>query len=118
MILKANGECVASDVEFAESYFQQIKGLMFRKQLPMESALIFVMDKAKTTSIHMLFVKFPIDVLFLDENKKILKISTLRPWTGFAWSRDTRYIIEMNAGMASKNNLKPGEKLFFRNETD
>ncbi|MCS3923482.1 DUF192 domain-containing protein [Methanosalsum natronophilum] len=114
MILKANGNCVSSHVEIADTLYKQIKGLMFRKNIDNDYALLFILEKEKFSSVHMLFVNFPIDVLFLDENKKILNISSIRPWIGFSYSSKTKYIIEMKAGEARKKRLEIGETLMFR----
>jgi uncharacterized membrane protein (UPF0127 family) len=117
MILKPSGEYVATSTEFACSIYKQALGLMFRKNIPEDHALIFVMNKSKKVSLHMLFVAFAIDVLFLDENKRIVKICRLRPWTGLCSSGTrVKYIIETNKGKAKKAGLKVGDILTFRNE--
>ncbi|MBN1134819.1 MAG: DUF192 domain-containing protein [Methanosarcinaceae archaeon] len=67
MILKSDGKCIASDVEFAKSMFSQKKRLMFRKKISGEYALIFMTIRFVT--IRVLFVRFPIDMLFLDESE-------------------------------------------------
>ena len=82
MILKSNGKTIASDVEFAKTFFSQSRGLMFKRDIPYDYALVFVFDKSKKASVHMLFVRFPIDVLFLDCDKTIIKATTLKPWIG------------------------------------
>lgn len=117
MILKPSGEYVATSTEFACSVLKQALGLMFRKNIPEDYALIFVMDKNRKVSLHMLFVSFPIDAIFLDEDKKIVKISKLKPWTGLCSSgTKVKYIIETCKGTAEKAGLKVGDTLTFRNE--
>ncbi|MBN2488272.1 MAG: DUF192 domain-containing protein [Methanosarcinaceae archaeon] len=114
MILKSNGNGIASDVEFANSLLSQTKGLMFRKSISDDYALVFVMAKPRIISIHMLFVRFPIDVLFLDENKRIVKTAHLRPWTGLASSSEKiKYMIEIPEGSIAKHELVVGEHLVF-----
>ena len=114
MILKSNGKCIASDMEFAQGLLSQTKGLMFRKRISDDYALVFVLAKPRMISIHMLFVWFPIDVLFLDENKRIVKTAHLRSWTGLASSSEKiKYIIEIPEGSIPKNGLVVGEGLIF-----
>ncbi|ADI74995.1 protein of unknown function DUF192 [Methanohalobium evestigatum Z-7303] len=114
MILKSNGNTVASDVEFATTFFSQSKGLMFKKNVPNDYALVFVFDKPIKTSVHMLFVRFPIDVLFLDDSKRIIKATTLKPWLGTSSSEKiVKYIIEMKQHKISEHGLVEGEQLFF-----
>jgi uncharacterized membrane protein (UPF0127 family) len=57
--------------------FSKFLGMMFSKQ--QERALIFRFNKEKTISLHMLFVFYPIDVIFLDKNKIVVdKKGTIR----------------------------------------
>ena len=114
MLLKSNGKIIASDMEFARSITSQTLGLMFRKNIKNDYALVFEMRKPKRVSLHMLFVKFPIDVLFLDDSKTITKIAQLNPWTGRASSGEKiKYIIEMPHGTILKTRLAVGEQLSF-----
>ncbi|MFA0821414.1 MAG: DUF192 domain-containing protein [Methanomethylovorans sp.] len=110
MILKPNGEVIASDVEFAEGIISQSRGLMFRKRIAEKYALVFILPTPKSVSVHMLFVFFPIDVLFLDTNQKILRATRLKSWTGLTKSpKNTKYIIEMSAGSIERYGLIKGE---------
>ncbi len=114
MLLKFTGKIIASDMEFARSIISQILGLMFRKKIKNGYALVFEMKRPKRVSLHMLFVRFPIDVLFLDDSKTITKIAQLRPWTGRTSSGEkVKYIIEMPQGTILKNKLAVGEQLSF-----
>lgn len=114
MILKSNGKTIASDVEFAKTFFSQSRGLMFKKDISDNYALVFVFDKPKKASVHMLFVRFSIDVLFLDDDKRIIKAVNLKPWTGISSSKKkARYIIEMKKNNISEHGLVEGDRLFF-----
>lgn len=114
MLLKSNGKIIASDMEFAQSFLSQTLGLMFRKNIQNDYALVFEMRKPKRVSLHMLFVRFPIDVLFLDESKTITKTAQLSPWIGRVSSGEkVKYIIEMSKGTISNNDLAVGEQLSF-----
>ncbi len=91
---------LATDIEFADSLLAQTRGLMFRSPSSFSagSALVFPFDQAKPRDVHMLFVRFPIDVIWLVD-EEVRRIEQLEPWTGFARERaDT--IIELPAGAA------------------
>lgn len=102
-----DGRVLASNVEVAESLGEQTKGLMFREELPADYAMVFRFGEppwwtpkplANLRSIHMLFVKMPLDVLWLHDGV-VQRVSTLSPWTGFGLDRaDT--IVELPAGAA------------------
>jgi hypothetical protein len=117
MILKSNGESVATHVEFACSIFKQALGLMFRKNIPDDYALVFVMKKSQNVSLHMLFVSFPIEVIFLDGDKRVVKLDRLKSWTGFSSSdAKVKYVIETSTGTLEKVDLHVGDMLSFKNE--
>ncbi|ABE52926.1 DUF192 domain-containing protein [Methanococcoides burtonii] len=114
MLLKSNGDVISSDVDYAKSMFQQAKGLMFRRSVHDSYAMVFIFSSLRKISLHMLFVPFPIDVLFLNEDKIIVKTTHLRPWIGIADSGEKiRYVIELPSGAISSNGLKVGDHLLF-----
>ena len=116
MILKSNGKEVATDVDFACSALKHIRGLMFSKRIPENYALVFVMKKAQRVSLHMLFVNYPIDAIFLDEKKRVIKTSGLKAWIGIcSCEGKVKYIIETSHGKSEKLRIKPGDLFEFDN---
>lgn len=113
MVLKYNGTPVANEISYTKNIFSQMLGLMLHKSIPGDFALIFVLKRPGTVGVHMLFMLFPIDVIFLDEDKKILGTATLKPWIGHKRMKRVKYIIEMNQGTVERFNLMPGEQLTF-----
>ena len=112
-ITKDDGSIVAAEVEYADTMLKQIIGLMFRKSVPESYAMVFTMRRDNREGIHMLFMRFPIDIAFLDKDKRIIDIrQNLKPWTGLAFShKPFRYAIEIPAGAAARASLKLGERL-------
>ncbi len=53
----------------ADTFFRRLRGYMFQKKPDRREVLIF----DQCNSIHSFNMKFEIDVLFLDENNKVLK---------------------------------------------
>lgn len=111
--MKKDGTIVARNIEFASTLFRQVLGLMFRKSIPGDYAMIFDVIWEQYVDIHMLFVRFPIDLVYLDRNKHIVDIRPgLKPWVGFGIPRSpARYIIELPAGTVERTALKVGETL-------
>ncbi len=94
---------LATEVAFADSILSKTKGLMFRKSVPDEYALVMEMGtnllgRPSRQAVHMLFVRFPIDVIWLVEDE-VTHIKTLKPWRGSGAARADR-IIELPAGSA------------------
>jgi uncharacterized membrane protein (UPF0127 family) len=112
-VLKYNGIEIARTVELSRTILSQALGLMFRKNIPSDYSMIFIMEKPSSVGIHMLFVFFSIDVIFLDEEKRIKGLSSLKPWLGFKTMKNVRYVIEMKAGTIEKFNLSAGGQMEF-----
>ncbi len=106
-----DGRIISSDVELADTFVKQVIGLMFRQSF--SGAMVFDMGREAYEGIHMLFVLFPIDVVFLDWNKNIIDLKkNLRPWTGSAFPKSRfRYAVELPAGAIDKAGLKVGDQL-------
>jgi uncharacterized protein len=106
-----DGRFVSPEVEIADTLLKQIIGLMFRRSF--RGAMVFDMGRESFEGIHMMFVFFPIDVVFLDPNKNILDLKkNLRPWTGSAFPKSRfRYAIELPAGTIDRIGLKTGDQL-------
>ena len=70
------------DVEVAETFFDRTRGLLGRDGIEPGKGLWIKRCKA----IHMLFMRFPIDAIFLDKKGGIVKIvRNIRPWRFFVW---------------------------------
>ena len=110
-LTKIDGTVISANIEHANTFLKKVLGLMFRKSF--EGALIFDMGYNAYDGIHMLFVRMPIDVLFLDQDKNVVDVITnLKPWLGSAFPRSRfRYAIELPAGTAEKAGIKAGERL-------
>lgn len=96
---------LADRVETAESTLDQLRGVMFRGSLPDGYGLVFPFDRTARRSVHMLFVRVPLDVLWL-EGTRVERVERLRPWIGFGVARaDT--VVELPAGAAT--DVQPDE---------
>jgi len=91
-------ELLASDVDVARSTLEQARGLMFRRSIPDDYALVFPFDGPDTQWLHMLFVPAAIDALWLVDGR-VQKRKRLAPFVGLGRGRaDT--IVELPAGAA------------------
>jgi uncharacterized protein len=112
-ILKYNSFEIARNIEICRTTASQISGLMFRAELPADYAMIFLMKKPSSVGIHMLFMRFPIDVIFLNEGRMIIGFAHLNPWTGHKSMKNVKYVIETNPGTIERFELSVGAKLEF-----
>lgn len=71
------------------------------------------LDIRGDSSIHMMFMRFPIDAVFYAEDGRVTRVRRgLRPWTGIAFGgKGTKGVVELPAGAA--NGVEPGHELRF-----
>jgi len=105
--LLTSGRVVATTVELAITREDRNRGLLGRDHLPAGHALII----APCTSIHTWFMKFPIDVLFVTRDGRIVKIAARVP----AWRMRVGFggfaVVEMPAGAAGQAGLQVSDVL-------
>src|SRR3989344_5196355 len=81
-----------SNFKICTSWFSKAKGLMFS----FRENLVFVFDDERRRNLHMFFVFFPIDLLFLDKNKKIVEIKKdFKPFTFYNSKEKAQYVVEL-----------------------
>lgn len=104
--LKFNDETIPN-VLIANSFTKRLFGYMFRKT-PHHNVILL----NPCNSIHTFFMKFNIDVLFLDEHMQVIKkIENLRRGQVVAKVVGAKMVAEAKAGLFS--NIKEGCKLYF-----
>jgi len=72
-LILPNGNVIA--VEIADTFKQRSKGLSGRDNLNADSAMLFVFDKESYYSFWMLDMNFPIDIVWLDSEYKVVDIA-------------------------------------------
>ena len=103
---------IAYNAKLCDNNFSKFIGLMFSKK--QNKALIFTFNKEKIIYLHMFFVFYPIDVLFLDKNKIVVdKKENFRPFTFYKSSKKAKYVIELQNGIIKRTKTKTGDKIKF-----
>jgi hypothetical protein len=87
-----------------------MRGLMFRRSIPDDYALVFRFDSVATRDVHMLFVPFPIDVVWVVDGR-VRDIRQLSPWTGMA-KAEADMLIELPADTAER--VSVGDEIQLR----
>ncbi len=107
IIEKNKRNIISQTAQVADNFFKRLIGLMFKKSIDPDYGLIFY----EVNSIHTFFMRFPIDIVFLDKNNQIIRIcQALRPWR-MVFCRHGKTTIELPAHKASENSLKTGDFL-------
>lgn len=103
----ATQEIIAEDLKLNNTFFSRLIGLMFKKSLPAGSGVIL----KPCTQIHTCFMRFNIDVMFLDKNLQVLHIiENMRPWRISPLFLKALYTVELPANTL-KGQIKKGDKL-------
>ena len=103
---KTRGTILAQKAQIADTPLLRLKGLLGRRGLEQGEGLII----EPCNSIHTCFMRFPIDVLFLDKNYKIVSLtSNLSPWRLFGSLFMGKIVLELPAGTLAETRTKNGD---------
>lgn len=108
---------IAENVKVLESVPSKMRGLMFSKKLVNSQAFVFVNkeESRQESSLHMLFVFYKIDVVWLDKKFEVVDLREgLVPFTPLIIPKKAaKYVIEMRNGKIKENKLEIGDRLKF-----
>ena len=101
-------ECLADKVAVADTFLSRFFGLMPKRELPRGEGL-FLQD---CRSIHCFFMRFPIDVVYLNDTFTVVGRETVSPWHVGTIFRGTRHVLELCAGCTTQ--VRPGMQLIVK----
>jgi uncharacterized membrane protein (UPF0127 family) len=102
---------LAEQAIIAGSLFKRITGLLGRKGVQPAQALVIMPCR----QIHTLFMRFPIDALFVNRNNKVVAVhANLAPWRITPFYFQSRFVIELPVGTVSDSRTKKGDYLSIR----
>lgn len=102
----ATDRVVVPHLEVAANLWTQTIGLMGRKEIAVEGGLYI----PHCNAIHTAFVRFPIDVIFLDEEMTVVRlISALPPWRVVGFVRGAKSVVELPAGTLRQMQIAVGQ---------
>jgi uncharacterized membrane protein (UPF0127 family) len=110
----ADGAVVCERCEIPKSAFGRMRGLLGRDGLAPGSGMLI--DRAP--SVHMFFMRFSIDVVFLDRDRNVVGVRhRLRPWR-VAGARRAVAALELPGGRAAAAGVEKGDRLVFESVGD
>ena len=99
--------CERCDV--ADHLVARMRGLLGRSDLPQGEGVLL----RPAGSIHTFFMRFPIDVVFLNEEDVVVKVvHRLPPWRA-AGMKGARTVLELAAGEAESRRIEVGSTMQF-----
>lgn len=107
-------------VELAMDDASRARGLGGRLNLPADQGMLFIFDEPRELTFHMKDCYFPIDLAFLDADRKILNLETMavepdptRPWEHYSSAGAAKYALEVPGGTWTRIGATPGMTVAF-----
>jgi hypothetical protein len=103
---KTTNEVISENLMVADSFFKRLKGLMFTKALPEQDALLI----SPCNEIHMFFMNYSIDVLYLDKEWKIVHMDEdMQPGKIGKKIKNAFSVVELPRGRIKTKSLEIGQ---------
>jgi uncharacterized protein len=100
---------ISRNAKLCRNIFSKTLGLMFSRK---NKSLIFIFKEKKIVPLHMFFVFYPIDVLFLDENKTVVEIKeNFKPFSFYTPRNTSKYVIELSKDTIKNSKTKIKDKI-------
>lgn len=112
-----SGKVMETEVMITDK--DRARGVMFRPSLPANRALLFVFDEVAFHGIWMKNCRFPIDIVWLDESRKVVHVAArvppcrAEPCPVYQPMRASAFVVEMNAGLARREKVVIGSTFDF-----
>lgn len=98
MRVRVGERLLAGRVQVADSFGPRLLGLMFRRRLDAQEGLLL----RPCNSVHTFFMRFPIDVVYLDRDGQVLRVTpAMAPWRVGPLVRGAKQVLELPAGGAA-----------------
>jgi uncharacterized membrane protein (UPF0127 family) len=119
-VILPNGHKIAAEVEIDPA--DLARGMMYRDSLAPDRGMLFVHGKSGKYPYWMYHCKIPLDIVWMDQNKRIVEISANTPpcrsetsseCPNYGGHEDALYVLELGGGMASKYGLAKGGQVQF-----
>ncbi|MGI8643745.1 MAG: DUF192 domain-containing protein [Thermomicrobiales bacterium] len=108
LVNERTGATVLTELERARGAWGSFRGLMLRKSIPAGYGLLFT----PAQGIHTQFMRFPIDLIFLDHEFNVVKIHEAMPPWRYDFKR-AAMVIETAAGAAKAADIREGDRLLL-----
>jgi len=104
------------NIEFAQTAYETQTGLMYRKGMKKNQAMLFLFPNESMHSFYMKNTEFPLDILYIKENLKIASMQeNAKPFdeSGLSSEFPVKYVLEINGGLAQELGIIVGDSIHF-----
>ncbi len=110
IINKTRNTVVAGSFRTFKGILGKTIGLMFSLK---PKTIVFEYAAERKVPLHMVFVFFPIDVMYVDAKKKVVEAASLKPFTFYNPKRKSKFVIELPYNSTKKSMTKIGDIIAF-----
>jgi len=106
--LKRENKILIPTCWVAKDFYSRLRGLMGKKNLPADEAILF----PKCNSIHTFFMRFPIDVVLVSKEGRVVDIvEGMKGWRFLTPRKGVKHVIEMKAERCRELGISKGNQL-------
>ena len=108
--------CYLLSIWVAHSVKEKARGLMYVRNMPEQSGMLFVYTESDQRSMWMKNTYIPLDIIFIKNSETISSIARNTEPLSLKNIRSTEpvnYVLEINAGMTKKMGIVPNDKVFW-----
>ena len=99
-------------IKLCDTALSKFIGLMFSKKS--DTTLIFKFDREKIVPLHMIFVFYPIDILFLNKEKVVVELKeNFMPFTFYTPKKKAMYVIELPCNAIKNTRTEIRDRISF-----
>ena len=111
IINKSREKVIAENAVIADTAFSRLKGLLGRDSIGDDEGMVITCCR----SIHMFFMKFAIDVVFVDKSDKVVGlVERIKPFRMSPYFWRSSYVIELPCGTIERTETKTGDLIEFQ----
>lgn len=119
-LLKAKSDSVFKilDIEIAETEYETQTGLMYRKSMEDNQAMLFIFEKEQPKSFYMKNTEFSLDIIYINSNKEIVSIQkNAKPldYTSLPSGVPVLYVLEIKGGLSDSWGIEIGDAISWMN---
>ncbi len=100
---------------------EQATGMMFRNSLPKDEGMLFIHATEEPRSYWMFQCEIPLDIIWMDRNRRIVEISKETPpcreiaerCPSYGGTARSKYVLELASGMVDAHRLQVGDTISF-----
>lgn len=109
---RSKSTVVCEQLEVARSMGEQSRGLLGRDGLAPKAGMLFEGSWLPLMWMHMFFMRFAIDIVFLDRSNRVLRVNHyLKPWRVSSMVFGARRALELEAGACAASSTTAGDQL-------